>query len=185
MSNAAGKHMHGKHFDHPWYEKRRDKGILTKATRNAMFAEWKKLSPGVDFEGTEREARIWWANERLAAAHRRDAEGADLKSWSELKEGEARFLLKKMREESGDGPAYRAQLIARMAQELFGAAWDRLLADRLRARFQKYRAEDLTPAEAHAEMEELLSRIARRDGIGIEEARARFNGAREGVANRL
>lgn len=154
-----------------------------------MFAEWAKLSPNLDFEPMEGESakdaekrlRMAWTNAALRtkadpSPAGRDQDDGGLTSWSQLGEAEGRYLLKRMREESGDGPAYRAMLIARMAQDLFGAAWDRLLQDRLRARFMKFKADDLTPAEAHAEMEELLSRIARRDGIEIEEARSRFSG---------
>ncbi len=72
------------------------------------------------------------------------------------------------------GPAYRAQLIARLAMELFGADWYRIILDRVIERFRIGRLEELSPAQAHAEIEELVSRLARRDGIEIEEARARY-----------
>lgn len=174
------KQIRGRHFDHP----DRPRGFGGNRLRRhpellkALHAEWRKLSPMLtapNEEMSEREMRIWYANQKLHA-RRLDRGIPDLASWSELTPNEARHLLTCMREESGDGPAYRAMLIARMAQDLFGTAWDRLLQDRLRARFMKFKAEDLTPAEAHAEMEELLSRIARRDGIEIEEARGRFSG---------
>ncbi len=140
----------------------------------ALHAEWRKLSPNLaapSEEMTERELRIWWTNEKLGAVNSESR----IASWGELKPGEAKFLIKCMREESGDGPAYRARMIAQLAQELFGAPWDRMLSDRLRARFQKYRADELTPREAHSEIEELLSRIARRDGCEIEEVRRRLS----------
>lgn len=144
----------------------------------ALYAEWKKLSPnlvGPDESMTERDLRIWYANQKLHG--RRLNRGIpDVKSWNDLKPNEARYLLRCMREESGDGPAYRAQLIARLAMELFGAARDRKLGDRLRARFRKFKAIDLTPAEAHSEIEELISRIARMRGSDVESVRRRFSG---------
>ena len=97
-------------------------------------------------------------------------------SWNQLSQNEARFLLKIMREESGDGPAYRATLIARLAVELFGPDWDAVLRERLMQRFRVASPESLAPNEAHAEIEELLSRIARRDGLDIETVRRRFFG---------
>jgi hypothetical protein len=140
-----------------------------------MFAEWRKLSPGLAFEGTEREARLEYARAHIQRFAR---SGAAPASWSDLTEREAQHLLKSMREESGDGPAYRARLIARLGQELFGAPWDRLLADRVAARFRVHRLEDLTPRQAHEFIEELLSRIARRDAISIEDARSRLTEAK-------
>lgn len=149
---------------------RGDKGRLSGRTRAAMFAEWKKLSPNLEFEGTEREARVWWTNETLKAGSGQSAVG----SWGELTEAEGRFLLKKMREQSGDGPAYRAELIARLACELFGTDWDETLAARLKKRYGLVKAENLSPRQAHEVIEEFISRIARQDGLEIEEVRGRF-----------
>ena len=153
---------------------RANRGGRRRVDLRPLYAEWKKLSPNLtapDEEMSERDLRMWWTNQRLANGELRIA------SWNDLKPGQARFLLRCMREESGDGPAWRAQMIGRLAQELFGAAWDRLIKDRLIARFQIYRLEDLTPRQGHEFMEELLSRIARRDGKEIEEVRGKFRKA--------
>ena len=83
-------------------------------------------------------------------------------------------------------------MIARLAVELFGSDWDAILRKRLQERFGSRKLEvgnregphfplptshsrlySLSPAEAHAEIEELMSRIARRDGVEIEEVRKR------------
>ncbi len=121
-------------------------GRVTRKTLAAMFAEWRKLSPDQAFEGSERDARLEYARAHLP---RFSKSGAAPASWTDLSEREGRLLLKAMREESGEGPAWRAQLIARLGQELFGAPWDRLLADRMAARFGVHRLEDLTPRHAH------------------------------------
>jgi hypothetical protein len=92
--------------------------------------------------------------------------------------GEANRLLRALKEASGSNAAYRAQLIARLAVELFGSDWDAILRERLFQRFQVASPESLAPNQAHAEIEELVSRIARRDGVEIEQVRARFRGAR-------
>jgi hypothetical protein len=86
-----------------------------------------------------------------------------------------------MKERSGSNAAYRAQLIARLAVELFGSDWDAILRERLRERFRLSTVDCrlLTPAQSHAEIEELLSRIARRDGVEIEEVRGRFARSRK------
>jgi hypothetical protein len=152
----------------------------------ALHAEWRKMSPNVEFrvEGRElkpgeeeRLARLAWTNSALVTRH-----SSLVTSWSQLTQGQAKYLLKKMREESGDGPAYRATLIARLAVELWGVGgqgpgvgdWDAILRERLVQRFRVSRPEDLAPGEAHAMMEELQRRIAERDGVDIEEVRARF-----------
>jgi len=142
----------------------------------ALHAEWRKLSPNLALEplegetpkAAERRVRLAWTKEKLKGRK------SKVESWNELTQNEARFLLKKMREESGDGPAYRATLIARLAVELFGSDWDAILRARLIQRFRVPSPESLAPNEAHAEIEELVSRIARRDGVEIEEVRARL-----------
>jgi hypothetical protein len=136
------------------------------ATMKALFAEWRKISPSLGWSCSEREARLRYASEAL---HR------EVCSWSDLKRGEQKALLRRMREASGSDAEYRAMLIARLAMELFGAAWERLLAERLKMRFQIGDVSLLTPIQAHAEIEELMSRIARRDGAEIEAVRARFS----------
>jgi len=147
----------------------------------ALHAEWRKMSPNLAIEPMEGEApaqaerrvRIEWSR-RVLHAKRLDSGLRDIESWNDLKPGEAKRLLKVMREESGDGPAYRGMLIARLAVELFGSDWNEVLRERLLQRFRAPSPQHLTPSEAHAEIEELLSRIARRDGSEIEEVRARF-----------
>jgi len=79
-----------------------------------------------------------------------------------------------MTAESGSQADYLAVKIGKLAAELFGSAWDRMLSDRLQQRWRKSKPEYLTPAEAHAEIEELTSRIARRDGKEISEVRSKF-----------
>jgi hypothetical protein len=152
-------------------------------TLRGLHAEWRKLSPSLGSELPEREARLAWTNEKLQWA---PGKGPVITSWSGLTEGQARRLLKIMREESGDGPEYRATLIATLACEFFGAEWDRYLREDLIKRFHTSYPQSLTPAEAHAEIEELVSRIARRVGVEIEEVRARFRraGASPGQAER-
>jgi len=134
----------------------------------------------------ERRVRLEWTNARIKRGSRsrseregiasrgkpptpesrianRDSEGkpTPIVSWSDLSQGEAKRLLKLMREESGDGPAYRAQFIARLAVDLWGSDWDSFLGERLRDRFHVNRAQDLTPREARAMIEELKSRAER------------------------
>jgi hypothetical protein len=149
-------------------------------TLRALHAEWRKVSPGLSYQPSavsaqeaERETRLWWTNEQFHRGGSRTAR--TITSWNELKPGEAKFLLKLMREESGDGSAYRAMLIAKLAVDLFGADWDHILRDRLMQRFRHPTPHTLLPSEAHAEIEELLSRIARRDGVGVEEVRKSFS----------
>jgi len=159
----------------------------------ALHAEWRKLSPNLSIEPergetpaqAERRVRLIWTNERLGRgagrpALRRAQQAAPLQSWNDLSQSEARRLLKIMREESGDGAAYRGQLIARLAVELWGGSsgstggWDAFLRERLRERFRLSTLDSLTPAQAHELIEELLSRIARRDGVEIEDVRRRI-----------
>lgn len=173
---STGRKIHGRHFDCP--AKPRAFG-RPRVDLRALYAEWKKLSPNLEvesigdrpieeYEDPEREVRMWWTNQQIKNRK------SPIKSWNDLKPNEARYLLRCMREESGDGPAYRAELIARLARELFGAAWDRLIGDRLMARFRIGRLEELSPRQAHEFMEELISRIARRDGKEIDDVRAEF-----------
>jgi len=147
----------------------------------ALHAEWRKLSPNLAVEPgegetparAERRVRIEWSR-RVLHAKRLDKGVRDIESWNDLKPGEAKFLLKKMRDESGSNSAYRAMLIAQLAVELFGPDWNEVLRERLVQRFRTPNPQSLNPTEAHEMIEELLSRLARRDGVGIEEVRARF-----------
>jgi len=159
------------------------RGNIKAKTRAALMATWAKLSPNFDDEplagespkDAERRLRIAWANSNLHLK-RLDSGRPDITSFNELSEGEARHLLRIMREESGDGPSYRAMLIGRLAVELFGSDWDAILRERLLQRFRVPSPESLAPNQAHAEIEELVSRIARRDGVNIEEVRKRVKG---------
>jgi len=149
----------------------------------ALRAEWAKFSPELLWECSEDEARHRWSSEIL---HR------PVTTWATLTYGEANRLLHALKEASGSNASYRAQMIARLAVELFGSDWDAILRERLQERFGSRKLEvgnregphfplptshsrlySLSPAEAHAEIEELISRIARRDGVEIEEVRKR------------
>lgn len=148
---------------------------------NALHAEWRKLSPNLAIEPlegetpaeAERRARLAWTNEQLKSRKLK------VESWNELSQNEARFLLKKMQEESGSNAAYRATLIACLAAELFGRGWDAVLRERLGERFQLSTLNSLTSMQAHSMIEEFLSRIARRDGAEIEEVRKKFFNRRD------
>lgn len=130
----------------------------------------------------DRGFRLTWTNQVLGRTtpdsppqpRRGSAERGVVASWNDLSENQARYLLRKMREESGDGAAYRARLIVFAARDLFGAEWDQLLSARLEDRWHVFTPDKLTPAQAHAEIEELLSRIARRDDVPIDELRAKY-----------
>ena len=141
--------------------------------RNALFAEWAKFSPTVDWECTEREARLRFASEVLVTRH-----SSPVASWNDLTAGQAKRLLREMKEISGSNAAYRAQIIARLAVELWGGDWDAFLRERLRERFRLSTTDCglLTPAQAHELIEELLSRIARQEGRKIEELRREIRG---------
>jgi hypothetical protein len=138
----------------------------------ALRAEWAKFSPQLLWEGSEDEARHRWSSEVL---HR------PVTTWATLTTNEANRLLRVLKESSGSNAAYRARFIARLAVELFGSDWDAILCERLTQRFRTPNPQSLSPSEAHAEIEELLSRLARRDGVGIEIMRARFAGQKAEV----
>jgi len=133
----------------------------------ALRVEWAKFSPELLWECSEDEARHRWSSEIL---HR------PVTTWATLTYGEANRLLRALKEASGSNAAYRAQIIARLAVELLGSDWDAILRERLLQRFRVPSPESLAPNEAHAEIEELVSRIARRDGVEIEEVRKRIKG---------
>ena len=133
----------------------------------ALRAEWAKFSPELLWECSEDDARHRWSSEIL---HR------PVTTWATLTYGEANRLLHALKEASGSNASYRAQMIARLAVELFGSDWDAILRERLLQRFRVPSPESLAPNEAHAEIEELVSRIARRDGVEIEEVRKRVKG---------
>jgi hypothetical protein len=138
------------------------RGNIQPATLRALHAEWRKLSPDLTGpEGlTERELRLYWTNAHLGQNH-----GRSVNSWNDLTERQAKFILKQMREATGDGPAWRARRIEQAAMRLWGERdWASSLVTRLRDRFPL--APDtwhLTPAQAHALIEELLSRTARKE----------------------
>jgi hypothetical protein len=143
-----------------------DRDLLRK-----MFAAWNRLSPSLNFEGDEREARMDWTRATLGQM----SKGPEPSSWNDLTKGQAVYLLKRMNEESGDGPAHRAIVIAKLAADLWPGHWDEFLRHRIQERFgfNYTRAEDLEPIDAHRLIEELLDRIARRDECDIEDVRKR------------
>ena len=130
----------------------------------ALRAEWAKFSPELGWECSEDEARHRWSTEVL---HR------PVTTWATLTYGEANRLLHALKEASGSNAAWRALKLGELAAELFGGKWDAILRERLMQRFRVLSPESLVPNEAHAEIEELVSRIARRDGVEIEEVRKR------------
>ncbi len=126
----------------------------------ALYAEWRKLSPSIEIEGDERTVRLAWTNQTLQGRGN-GRKFKPIETWKDLAAGQARYLVRRMREASGSGPSYRANLIARLAAELWGADWDRFLATRLQDRFGVVRAQDLEPRDARAMIEELKSRVER------------------------
>ena len=135
-----------------------------------LFAEFAKLWPSLGYECSQREGRIKWANENLKGRK------TPIATWNDLKPGEIKALIRVAREASGDGPAYRATLIAQLACDFWGSNWiDYLRAD-LAKRFPLTpNPQSLTPSQARAEIESLTSQIARRDGVGVEDVRKRFS----------
>lgn len=150
----------------------------------ALHAEWRKLRPNLTIEPldgetpaqAERRVRLAWTNEQLKSRNLPAQAGLKVESWNDLKPNEGRFLLKKMKEESGSNAAWRAMKLAQIAAELFGSDWNGLLRERLIQRFRVAIPESLVAREFWSEAEELLSRIARRDGVEIEVVRQRFFG---------
>ena len=136
----------------------------------ALRAEWAKFSPELGWECSEDEARHRWSTELL---HR------PVTTWATLTYGEANRLLHALKEASGSNAAWRALKLGELAAELFGGKWDAILRERLMQRFRVPSPESLVPRQFWSEAEELMSRIARRDGIEIEEVRARFARSRK------
>jgi hypothetical protein len=141
-------------------------------TLRALHAEWCKLSASLPSEEDERTVRINWTN--AALVERRTKKLQPVASWSELTHGQAKYLLAKMREQSGDGPAYRARLLGEMAAELWGSDWDQWLATRLKQRFGVVRATDLSVQDARAMREELRSRIGRKREVELSTGEGTF-----------
>lgn len=169
----------------------------TRALLRGLFRDWPEISAGLSVEPVENEtakdaehrARIEWTNEQLREFYAKKGgrftriggrtvfvkcDSKMVASWSDLHEQEIRFLRKRVWNLSGAGARWRAMKIAQMAADLWGADWDDFLHSRLGERFRVGKPVDLSPAEAHAMMEELESRIARRDGVDIEDVRAKF-----------
>jgi hypothetical protein len=144
-------------------------------TRSGLHAEFNRFCEEHPApEGLiKREWRLYWTNGRLAARRQRSVE-----SWNDLSQGQAKYLLKALAEKNGSRARYRAMKIAEMACDLWGGqAWDDSLRARLGERFHLQDPRDLSAGQAYELMEELISRIARRDGVGIEEVRRRFKKA--------
>jgi hypothetical protein len=133
----------------------------------ALRAEWAKFSPELGWECSEDEARHRWSTEVL---HR------PVTTWATLTYGEANRLLRALKEASGSNAAWRALKLGELAAELFGGQWHAILRERLMQRFRVPSPESLAPNEAHAEIKELLSRMARRDRVDVEMVRVRFFG---------
>jgi hypothetical protein len=136
------------------------RGAIKAKTLKGLHAEWRKLSAGLaGLEGlTEREFRLFWTNSKLGTTH-----GRSVNSWNELSERQARFILRQMCEATGDGPAYRARLIITAAAMLWQTSTETELTARLWQRYAVKASTDLTPEQAHAVIEELIERAARRD----------------------
>jgi hypothetical protein len=129
-------------------------------TLRALWGEWRKVSQDLVQEDTltEDELRHQWTNSHLP--------GLKSSSWKLLSERQAKQLLRAMREATGSGPAYRAALIERIATALWGAnTWASELQTRVWGKHEISDLLDLTQAQAHALMEELLSRLARKDVV--------------------
>lgn len=148
--------------------------------RNALFAEWSKFSPTLAWDCTEREARLRFANEVLFPRHP-TPDTWPLKSWNDLTSGQAKRLLREMKERSGSNAAWRALKLAEVAAELFGPDWNAIVQERLWQRFRAPSPQHLAPREFWAEVEELLSRLARQRGEEIETIRARLFGKKKGA----
>jgi hypothetical protein len=131
----------------------------------ALRAEWAKFSPELVWECSEDDARHRWSTEVL---HR------PVTTWATLTYGEANRLLRALKEASGSNAAWRALKLGELAAELFGGQWHAILRERLIQRFRVPSPESLVPRQFWSEAEELMSRIARRDGVEIEEVRARL-----------
>lgn len=141
----------------------RPKRLMTARQRQVLFGLWKELSPSLTFEGTEREARMWYAGSRLQVP--------GVRSWSELTREQAAKLIHAMRFDLGraEAPSPYArpealEIIARLALELWGTAWHEALADRVHGRpyFHYDRLDKITKAESHSLIEELLDYVERK-----------------------
>jgi hypothetical protein len=160
---------------------------------SGLFAEWRKVSAelcGEPLEGekpqdAERRLRIEWTNEQLRQFYAKkggrftringrtvfiECDGALVSSWNSLREPEIRYLGRCMRELTGDGTAYRAGKVRQIARALWGPdAWEPFLIQRLADRYgvaidsRRPEPESLTPRQAHELIEELLSRLARKE----------------------
>ena len=136
---------------------------LTPNPLAGLWAEFRKLP--AEMRGDD--ARYTWSSDQL---HR------PVTTWKTLTAGEIKRLVKAAREESGSGPGYRSMLIAKLACEFWGPQnWDSCLREDLQRRWHTPYPQSLSPKEARAQIEELVSRIARRDGVEMEEVRARFS----------
>lgn len=143
-----------------------------------LFAEFAKLSPSLEYECSEDEARHRWATEVLKKP---------VTSWNALTQNEVNRLIKVARRQSGNSPLN--DYIPEAALELWGHDWDAFLAERIRERFGSRKLEvgnrekanptshpllptsvlfSLKPREKAALFEELCSRLARNDGRTIE-----------------
>jgi hypothetical protein len=157
-----------------------------------LFGMWKDLKANLDYPGveTDDELRHVYAAQKLGGAElsvvsRQLSVTEDRKlktenrswSWSKLSREEMGGLAHAMRVDLERTTAHQrgGVIIGKLAVELFGSAWDRMLSDRLQQRWRKSKPGYLTPGELHAEIEELMSRVARMRGVEIEVVRAGFS----------
>lgn len=68
----------------------------------------------------------------------------------------------------------RTKVVALIAGELFGESRSGALRGRLARRFQVFEPSELAPAQARAEIESLLFRLAQQTGESVESLRARI-----------
>ncbi len=155
----------------------RQSPIANSAKRRALaglFAEWRNYSASLDSELPERELRLEVANQVLRPQSALGKRPEAITSWSSLTVGELKRLRRWLSESSGSAADFRGALIGKFAVELWGADWSALLEARLEERFRTRRVLALSPVEARSMIEELVSRIARRDGVTVEEARKKL-----------
>ena len=137
-----------------------------------LWAEFRKLPAAMRTDA----ARYAWSSDQLRRP---------VTTWKTLTAGEIKRLTRAAKEESGSGPGYRAVLIAKLACEFWGPQnWDGCLREDLQRRWHTPYPQSLAPSEARATIEELVSRIARRDGVSLEKVRTRFSPQRRGGAEK-
>jgi hypothetical protein len=164
------------------------RGASKSATRrliNGLFAEWPKVSAGIDAEPLEGETsrdcekrlRLQWTNEQLREFYAKKGgrftringktvfikcDNAMVESWNELHEQEIRFLQKRMWEATGGAAEWRIKKLRELAAALCGDKAETYIRTRLIDRFQ-VALDGMTPKHFQALREEIQSQIARRE----------------------